>query len=182
MTAPTPQDEHNAAIRAEISARFRRDWDECAAHAERLFGPGWRPSHRHFLVDKDAEEVARRTGTRPVAAATVYTVRRGDERRHFMLRDGEPVEVESKEAGFGDMLYEPHPTQGFTDQTGQFHHFHRYSLCWSGYEIYEPRTAAQLAEARARREERAVEALAEAQPLFADEIRETQAKAEPRAR
>jgi hypothetical protein len=38
-------------------------------------------------------------------------------------------------------------------------------------ELYEPRTAEQLAAARVKREERAVEREAEKNPLFADQIR-----------
>jgi hypothetical protein len=68
---PTAQDQHNAAVRAEIAARFQAQHGECAAWAEQLFGPGWEPSCRHYLVDHDDEDRCRRTGERPPAAATV---------------------------------------------------------------------------------------------------------------
>jgi hypothetical protein len=68
------------------------------------------------------------------------------------------------------MLLEPHPTAGFMHK-GQFCRTHRYSLCWADFPLYEPKSAEQLAAARGRREEKAVERSADENPLFADQIR-----------
>ena len=172
MSEPTAQDVENARIRQEIAERFQREYDQCAAWAEQLFGPRYEPNHRHFLLEKEDEDRCRRTGERPTPAATVFTVRHAEtsERRHFIIREGQPVEVAGYEEGFGPMLLEPHPTQGFTDQTGRFHHYHKFSLCWGGYERYVPKSAEQLAAMRDRRQEKAVEKEAIANPLFAEQI------------
>jgi len=132
---------------------------------------GWLPSHRHFLLEKEEEERARSTGEKPRAAATVFTVRNvAGEKRHFTVEDGHVIQHESYEAGFGPMLLEPHPTRGFEHQ-GRFVHVHRYSLCWAGYELYQPKTAEELAALRAMRERRKAEqeekAWAEENPLLA---------------
>ncbi|HZZ77133.1 MAG TPA: hypothetical protein VFE62_01360 [Gemmataceae bacterium] len=172
MTEPTALDIANAETRAEIAARFQRQWDECAAHAAQLFAPDFEPSCRHYLTDKQEESECRRTGARPSHAATVYTVRHREsgEKRHFVLRDGQPVAVESMEVGFGPMLDERHPTMRI-EVGGESVAPHRYSLCWSGYESYRPKTAVQLAAAREKREEKKVEREAERMPLFAEQIR-----------
>src|SRR5262249_54006620 len=76
----------------------------------------------------------------------------------------------SYEAAFGDMLLEPHPTRGF-EHRGKFCRIHRYSLCWAGFELYHPKTAEQLAQARARRGERGTEKGAPHKPRFGEQIR-----------
>jgi hypothetical protein len=149
---PTAQDHANARLRCAIAERQACQYAQVLAWAEAAFGPGWLPSHRHFLVEQDAEEVARRTGERSPAAATVYTVKNAaGEQRHFAVEAGKVVEHESYEAGFGPMLLEPHPTQGFHHQ-GRWCPYHRYSLCWAPYDQYRPKTAEQLAARRATRE------------------------------
>ena len=170
---PTVQDTENARVRAEIATRLQAEYDQCGAWAEEAFGPGYKPSCRHFLLDKETEDHCRRTGERPIPAATVYTVRHEQtlEKRHFVLRDDKPVAVDSMEAGFGAMLLEPHPTIRI-EVGGEMVAPHRYSLCWAGYDTYKPRSAEQLASDRQRREERKVERAAHEQPLFAEQIRE----------
>jgi hypothetical protein len=168
---PTEQDHENARIRQEIAERQRAEYVQVLDLALDAFGPGWFPSHRHFLVQKDAEEEARRTGKRPKAAATVFTVKNeAGEARHFSVRDGKVVEHANYQEGFGSMLFEPHPTQGFYHR-GEFCRIHRYSLCWAPYELYQPRTADELATLRASREKRKSEReerrWAETNPLFA---------------
>ena len=172
MTDPTPQDIANAETRRTIADRQAAEYGHVLRLALGAFGPGWLPSGRHFLLDHDEEDRCRRTGERPVAAATVFTVRndQGD-KRHFTVEDGRVVEHASYEAGFGPMLLEPHPTRTI-EVRGQMVHPHRYSLCWAPFELYEPQTAEQLAAARVKREERAVEREAEKSPLFADQIRD----------
>lgn len=179
---PTAHDRRSAAVRAEIAAGFQAEHNECLGWAEAIFGPGWTPAYRHYLVDRDDEERCRRSGERPPAAATVYTVRNtAGDKRHFMLKDGRPTEVTGYEQGFGDMLCEPHPTRGFEHQ-GKRVACHRYSLCFAPYHDYHPKTAEQLAAARSRREARAVDRLAEANPLFEDQIRAEQAQPQRRRR
>ncbi len=100
----------------------------------------------------------------------MFTVRNdAGERRHFMLKDGRPVEVASHEEGFGTMLLETHPTQRIEAREGA--RAHRYSLCWAPIQTYRSRSAELLAAARERREEGAVERAAEENPLFADQVR-----------
>jgi hypothetical protein len=169
--APTDQDRENARMRQEIAERMEAEYAECLALAIRAFGPGWLPSHRHFLVDKDEEEWHRRTGEKVRPAATVYTVKNAaGEQRHFTAHGGNVVPCEGYEAGFGAMLLEPHPTHGFEHQ-GRFVHVHRYSLCWAPYELYHPKSAEQLAALRESRERKKEERLdarfAEENPLFA---------------
>lgn len=173
MTRPVPTqlDIENAERRRALSDKFRSEYDDALALATSLFGTGWEPTGRHYLVEKDAEDEARRTGTRAQAAATVIAVRNAaGDKRHFRVET--MTECASVEAGFGAMLLEPHPTKRFTWAEKEITP-HRYSLCWGWYEPgYKPKSADQLAAARAKREGRAVEREAEATPLFAAMIRE----------
>lgn len=151
---PTERDLENAAYRAEVAARMAEEYGRVRGWAL-VFGEGWLPSRRHFLVDKDEEDRVRYTSERPVAAATVYTVKnRAGEQRHFTVdAEGRVTEYATWEAGFGDMLLEPHPTRRI-EVCGERVAPHRYSLCFAPYELYQPRSAGQLAEMRTRREER----------------------------
>lgn len=152
--APTEQDIKNARVRQEIAARQAEEYGRVLAWARTAFGEGWLPSGRHFLIDKTEEDRCRHSGERPSAAATVYTVRnvQGDQ-RHFTVAADTVTEHDSYEAGFGAMLLEPHPTHTI-EVRGQMVHPHRYSLCWAGYELYDPKTAEQLAALRETRERR----------------------------
>src|SRR5262245_23954043 len=79
--------------------------------------------------DKDEEERARRCGSRPTPAATVYTVKNdAGEQRHFTVEDDQVIGHASYQAAFGPMLFELHPTLGF-EHRGGFCRYHRYSLC-----------------------------------------------------
>lgn len=98
--------------------------------------------------------------------ATVGALRVADIRA-----DGEPQECPSVEAGFGDVLTEPHPTLTI-DVFGKTVASHRDSLYWSGFEPgYRLRSADRLVAARQRREARAVEKEAQESPRFAELIR-----------
>ena len=68
------------------------------------------------------------------------------------------------------MLLEP-DLERTIEVRGKQVHPHKYSLCWADVPLYAPRTAEQLAGARARREGRAVEKEAEEMPLFGEQIR-----------
>jgi hypothetical protein len=129
---PTALDIENARIRGAIAARQQAEYDLALGYALEAFGPGWLPSHKHFLLDKAEEDRCRHTGERPRPAATVVTVKNAaGDRRHFTVQaDGQVVEHASMEAGFGAMLREPHPTQRI-EVRGQMVAPHRYSLCWS---------------------------------------------------
>jgi hypothetical protein len=173
VPVPSERDVENAARRQAIAERQAEEYARVLGWAQAAFGPGWEPSHRHYLVDKDEEERCRRSGERPRAAATVYTVRHRQTgaARHFIVSDdGRVTECESYQAGFGPMLFEAHPSRGF-EHGGKFCPYQRYSLCWAGYELYRPRSAEQLAALRASRErgkaERAEKRWAEENPLLA---------------
>jgi hypothetical protein len=167
---PTELDKQNAATRDAIAARQLAEYRQVMAWADRIMGHGWYPSHKHFLAEKDEEELRRREGGAVQAVVTVYTVTNGVRERHFVLRDGQPAEVASMTEGFGPMLLEPHPTRGFV-QRGQWRRIHRFSLCWAPFDLYEPRSAEQLAALRQtrerKREELADTAFAAENPLLA---------------
>ena len=167
----TQRDEENARTRKEIAERQEREYTKCLMWALGAFGPGWLPSHRHFLVSKEEEERVRYTGARPTPAATVYTVKNANgDRRHFSVEDGKVVHHDSYEAGFGPMLLEPHPTRTI-EVLGQLVHPHHYSLCFAPYVLYSPKTAEQLAALRESRERKKAgrddKKCAEANPLLA---------------
>ncbi|HWG42857.1 MAG TPA: hypothetical protein VN688_08740 [Gemmataceae bacterium] len=155
---PTERDRENVRIRQEIAQRQAEEYDRVLAWAEEAFGPGWRPSHRHCLVEIDEEERVRYTPERSKAAATVYTVKNiAGKQRHFTVsEDGKVTECESYQAGFGPMLWEPHSSKGF-EQSGTFCHYYRYSLCWAPYERYQPKSAEQLVALRASRQRKKTE-------------------------
>jgi hypothetical protein len=155
LRRPTELDFENARIRGAIAARQQAEYDEALAWALEAFGPGWLPSHKHVLLDKAEEDRCRYTCERPHAAATVITAKNDAvDRRHFSVtEDGQVVEHVSMEAGFGAMLLEPHPTQRI-EVRGQLVAPHRYSLCWSAFELYRPKTAEELAALRETRERR----------------------------
>lgn len=168
---PTDQDRNNARIRREIAERQAREYAQVLEWATAAFGPGWLPRCRHFLVEVEEEERVRYTGERAKAAATVYTVsNEAGQDRHFTIKDGKVMEHASYQEGFGAMLLEPHPSRGF-EHRGQWCRIQRYSLCWAPYELYEPKTAEQLAKLRASRErhrqEREDKRWADENPLLA---------------
>jgi hypothetical protein len=174
MTGPllvSDQDREGERIRREIAEKQEAEYVECLKWALSAFGPGWLPSHRHMLVEKNEEERTRHSGERAKAAAVVYTVKNKDgDRRHFTVTDGKVVPCASYEEGFGDLLHAKHPTRGF-EHKGAFVRTHRYSLCWAGYDLYHPKTAEQLAALRVSREkgkaDRADKKFAEDHPLLA---------------
>jgi hypothetical protein len=152
VAEPSAQDLRNAACRAEIAAKQAEAYNQVLRYALGAFGPGWLPSHRHFLVTKSEEDRCRYTQEHPKAAATVYTVKNGAGRkRHFTVEDGKVTECASYEEGFGPMLLEPDTERTITVR-GENVHPHKYSLNWACYELYEPRSATQLAALRESRE------------------------------
>jgi hypothetical protein len=126
VTEPTALDIDNARRRQEIADRFRAQAAQTEALACSLFGTGWKPTGYHYLVEKDAEDQARRSGTKPTPSATVISVEKGGMKRHFRVET--MTECDTPLAGFGDMLMEPHPTRGFdhgqrVSETLEFHAF-----------------------------------------------------------
>lgn len=167
----TEQDIRNAELRQAVADRFRAEYLAARSDSSRAFGSGWEPTGRHFLVTHDEEDRAQAAGDRMRPAAEVFTAEKDGVRRHFTLAGGHPVESGSYQDGFGDLLFEPDPVRGF-ERDGVFHHRHKHSLYWAGYEPnYRPQSAEQLAAARERREKAAVEREAAAAPLFAALIR-----------
>jgi hypothetical protein len=177
---PTEQDHANAARRQAIADKFRSEFEDARTLVCSVLGPGWRPLGRHYLVSHDEEERVRASGGKMDPAATVYSAEEWGSRRHVLVIGDERREVEGYEHGFGPMLTEPDPVRTF-EHNGERVAVHKYSLYWAGFDTsYRPRTAKQLATARVRREEKAVEREAEANPPFADFIREEHRK--PRTR
>jgi hypothetical protein len=169
---PTEQDRRNAATREAIAAVQLAEYDRVLLWALEKFGKGWLPSGRHYLLDKAVEDETRRTGERPAAAATCYTVRNAEgHKRHFTVKDGLVTECSGYEEAFGPLLLEPHPTLRI-EVKGQKVAPHRYNLCWAPIETYQPRSAEQLAAARVTRERKKAARLekkyAEDYPLFAE--------------
>jgi hypothetical protein len=152
MTEPTELDHRNAECHRQIADRQREAYNEVLRWALGAFGPGWLPTHPHFLLTKEEEERARATGDKPIAAKTVYTVKNAAGRkRHFTVQDGIVKEWASYEEGLGPMLLEPHPTRTI-EVRGQLVHPHHYSLCFAPYELYAPKDAETLAKLRESRE------------------------------
>jgi hypothetical protein len=168
---PTLQDIDNARRRQQIAARQAEEVVEADRLALAALGPGWIPWMKLSLLDSDHH----RTGNTE-AAATAYKVYRGEQRlteNSVYLRgmpDGRILHSPSYEPLFGDLLQEPHPTRTL-DIRGKQVPCPRYHVCWSALELYEPRSAEQLAAARAKRELRAIDKAAESYSLFAEQIR-----------
>jgi hypothetical protein len=121
-------------------ARFHEqpagEYAQVLAWAEQAFGPGWRPSYRHYLVEADEEDRVRRTGEEPRITATLYTVKNAArKRRHFTVEDGRIVEHAGYKEVFGPLLMEPHPTRGF-QRDGKWCPIRRYTLCSSPYDQF----------------------------------------------
>ncbi len=158
MTEPTAQDVANAARRQEIATRQAEEYGRVLAWAMGKFGRGWTPSGRYYLVDKDDEDQARKTGERPKAAATCFIVKNCVGRKRYFTVDDAGIVTEHpgyKEA-FGDMLLDSHPTQRI-EVKGQMVAPHRYSLCWAAIELYNPKSVEELQSLRVSRERGKVE-------------------------
>ena len=152
---PTEQEKASAALRSEIAAGFRAQFEEASTLAEPVLGEGWIPTGRHYLVDHDEEERARTTGGPGTPAATVITAVKDGVRRHIAIIGELLRECANYEDGFGAMLTEPDPNRTFQHK-GETVHVHKHSLYWAGYETeYAPRTPEELATARGKREEKA---------------------------
>jgi len=184
--SPTPQDIENAHVRQQIAARQAEEYAEAERLAMMALGPGWTPWMKLSLIDSDH----RRTGnTEPVA--TAYKVYRGKERltaNSVYLRrmpDGQVMHDDSYEPLFGELLHEKHPTRT-VEVRGQQVPVGRYQLCWSALELYEPKSAEELAALRMTRErkaeERAVAQAIGANPLFAEQIRSGACRPEKKSR
>lgn len=179
--SPTLRDIQNARVRAAIAARQAEEYAEAERLALAALGSGWTPWMKLTLIDSDH----RRTGnTEP--AATAYKVYQGEKRlsEHAVylrrMPDGQIMHADRYEPLFGGLLHEPHPTRTLEVRGKQVPCL-RYSLCWSALELYEPRSAEQLAVARAKRAQRAVEKEAQANPLFAEQIRAGKWRAEKKS-
>jgi hypothetical protein len=180
---PTEHDRRNAETRRQIAERQLAEYTEALKLALGTLGPGWTPWMKLVLIDSDH----RRTGnTEPVAIA--YKIYRGEEKRSdnsvYLRRmpDDTVRKADNYEDLFGELLHEPHPTQTLELLHGQVVPAPRWTLCWSALELYNPKSAEELAEARVRREERAVEKQAEANPLFAEQIKAGEYRVEKKPR
>lgn len=170
---PTEQDRANAATRKEIAEKQEAEWVHCLELALGALGPGWTPWMKLVLVESDYH---RKRDAPPVFGATVYKVFRGEQKRtensRYLIRDadGRVRHAADAETLFGDLLKEKHPSYGF-ERDGQWVAFDRWTVCWSSLDLYEPKTAEQLAALRASRErlkaEREEKRWAEENPLLA---------------
>jgi len=166
------QDIENAERRKVMAAVQNAEFALCESLALRALGPGWSPWMKLSLLESDYH---RRAGP-PAVRATAYKVYRGDARLsaesiYLMERDGAVITAETPEELFGDLLTERHPTYGF-EQDGRWIAFDRWCITWSALELYHPRSAEQLAEARVNRErkraERELQKWRTDHPLLAD--------------
>jgi hypothetical protein len=150
---PTQRDIDNANFRQEIAEKQEREYVECLSLAIKVFGPGWEPSGRYFLLDKEDEDRCRKTGERSTPAATVYIVKNSPrEKRYFTVGgDGRIVECADYKDGFGQKLDEFHPTMTI-EVKGEIVHPYRNSVCWAPIELYHPKSADLLARLRESRE------------------------------
>lgn len=179
---PTPQEIDNARIRQEIAARQAEAYAEAERLALAALGPGWKPWMKLSLLDSDYHKTGK---SHPVA--TVYKVYRGEKRLSenamYIRRmpDGEIKHADSYEPLFGELLHEAHPTRTI-EIKGRHVPCPRYSVGWSALELYEPRSAEELAAARVKREQRAIKNEAQENPLFAEQIRSGQCRPEKKRR
>jgi hypothetical protein len=186
MTIPSPQDIQNAATRRAIADHQAAEYAGCMKLALGFLGPGWTPWMKIVLIDSDYHK----PGVSREPVATAYKVYRGEEKlteNSVYLRktpDGTVRKADNCEELFGDLLTEPHPTRKLELFHGQVVPAPRWTICWSALELYEPRNAQQLAEAREHREERKMDKEAAENPLFADQIlaREWRPEKKPRGR
>ena len=180
--SPTSQEIENARVRAEIADRQAEEYAEAERLALTALGPGWTPWMKLSLLDSDYHQTGKTQ-----AVATVYKVYRGEKRLSenavYVRRmpDGEIKHADSYEPLFGDLLHEPHPTRTM-EVKGKQVPCPRYSVGWSALELYEPRSADQLAAARIKREKRVIDSEAQENPLFAEQIRSGQWRPEKKRR
>jgi hypothetical protein len=170
MTQLTERDIRNAALRRAVAERQRAEWNECRRLAEAALGPGWEPWMKLVLVDSDH----RRSGDEtPVAVAYKLRKGKGDARQVRYLRMGPDgvIASEEYESLFGPLLTELHPSKTI-EVMGKRVPVARWQMYFSALELYEPRSAEQLAAARVTRQrnkaERAEKKYAEDYPLFAE--------------
>jgi hypothetical protein len=141
---PTEREVENARVWKEVADRQAAEWAEAKALAREALGPGWTPWMKVSLVGPGGKKLA-------VAFKVYRGKRRLSEHARFVGRVG----GEARSAGTAEEL--------FADKEG--------SAYWSPLRLYKPRTAAQLARARVRRERARRAKEAEDNPLFADQVR-----------
>lgn len=170
MIEPTQLDIDNAATRRAIADREQAEYDRVRLLALRAYGSYYTPHCKHMLHEKVHGDHLRHQVSEP--ARTVYTCRRdsdGAEVFFYIDQAGEVVKAASMEKAFGPMLLEPHPTYRMMHNGVEFTP-HRYNLCWGCFPLSSPKSAQELAEARAVRQrnkaEKAAQRDRERNPLF----------------
>lgn len=153
---PTERDLANASMRQAIAERQNAQYHHAEVLALRLLGPGWAPSMKLSLYQADECRPTGKDDPAPVPVAVAYKVSRwltGERQDRFVreLPSGELLCCERYENVFEGLLDEKHPTKTL-EVRGAKVPTRRYQLYWSALELYEPRSAEQLAELRASRE------------------------------
>lgn len=167
---PNDRDRANAEMRAALAQKQNELYGVVMAWSTTLFGEGYLPVGRHYLVDKAEEDAARKEDRPPAVEMTVYCVKNdAGRRRYFTVDDGTVKEHLGYQEAFGDRLKELHPTLTFEHRRKALPAM-RYSLCWGAIERYDPLSAEALAILRASREKAKAERQAardrEEMPLF----------------
>jgi hypothetical protein len=175
--SPTHKEIENARLRREIARHQAEEYAEAERLALVALGPGWTPWMKLYLLNSNGPG-----GETSEPVAIAYKLYRGDQRLSensvYVRRmpDGRVLQAERYEPLFGDLLFEPHPTRT-VEVGGKPAPCPRYNLYWSALERYAPRSAEQLAAARVKREQRAIDRQATVNPLFKEQIRSGQWRA-----
>jgi hypothetical protein len=169
---PTAGDIENAERRREIAEAQFAEYSYCMRLALGALGLGWTPWMKLVLLESDYHQNRDRP---PVVGGVVYKVYRGElklsENSVYLMErpDGTVRKADRYEQLFGALLDEPHPTRTL-EIRGEHVPAPRWSVCWSALDLYEPRTAEELAALRVSREQgrvqRETKEWAEAHPLF----------------
>lgn len=170
MTGPTEQDRQNAERRQAIADLQFAEYQEAYLMALGKLGEGFTPWMKIVLLDSDH----RRTGNRE-PGAVVYKVYRGEQRTSensvFLRRmpDNRVAVADNYEELVATLLAEKHATKT-VEVRGERVPCDRWEVCWQPLDLYRPKSATALADARQRREEKATAKAAEDNPLFAQQI------------
>jgi hypothetical protein len=151
MPDPTPQDIENAKNRQEIAERQNAEYREVERLTLTTLGPGFKPWMKLVLLPSDYHQTGDNT---PAAVAfKVYCGEKKLTENSVVLRkmpDGTVMKATNYQELFPE-LHELHPTRTL-EVKGKLVPAPQWSLCWSALELYEPKSAEDLAALRVSRE------------------------------